>query len=1221
MNKKPNRFVGLHSHSCVGSIGDAIGLPQEHIDYALSNNMDALALTDHGSMAGISHQQIYAKKLKDKGVKFKAIPGVEAYFIDSLSDWSKLVQVQKANKQLQATMASIGNELADAEADMDAKHGKEVSEDEAGGTVVELESETKGENKFDDPIKQRNHLVLLPKNNTGLKSIFQMVSESYIDGFYRYPRIDFDILKRHANGNVIASSACIGGRLAKVVFDNQDPNVEWRTWKVTDYNMEKIQTELKAVTDRFVDALGGTENYYLELQMNRLGPQHLVNYHLIELSKRTGLKLIMTVDSHYSNPNHWREREIYKAMAWSSKTKGTIDPETLPKTVDELKCELYPKNADQIWSEYTKLKEQYPFYDDQQICDAIELSYDIAHNLIGDVSIDRSVKLPGIGRLIEKNALDKLLEASVGMSEDDVAFKQLVQLAIFGLRNLKLNTNDVYINRLKYELETIKHLRFAKYFLTYHKIMEIAGKEMLIGNGRGSAAGSLLSYVLNITQVDPIRFGLLFERFLVKSKKSFPDIDSDFSDRDRAVKLLIEFFGSENVIPVTNFAQLQLRSLIKDVARLHNLPFEEINAATGKIEKEVLDVAKQVEGFDRGTWVMTFEAAMSDSPTFQQLMETYPEFQSTIKVLFKQMRGLSRHAGGVIITENSREGMPLIKAGGELQTPWPEGVNFRHLEEFGLLKFDILGLGTLRMFENCVRRILQKQGIKHPTFKQIKEWFWDNLHPNNNPMTDSKVFEHVFWNGNYTGIFQFINDKTQNFMRQMKPESVTDIAVATSIFRPGPLSLKVDQRFLNNRANPESVIYKHPLLKEVFAETSGLLVFQEQLQMIYHKLAGVPLEDTDGIRKAFTKKEINNKEKAQAERNKLRQSFIEACAKANNINAEDCGEIFDEMEKLVAYSFNKSHAVCYAITTWQCAWFLTYYPDEWVATYIDYCAISKGKVTGKEDPKAIAIKEAKALGYELTKPDINVSEYEFTVHPSKPQTLVPSFSSLAHVGKTAVAEIKQFRPYNSVKDLLINPDGSWRHSKFNKSALTTLIKLESLGSMDIVGEGKLFKNYKQVYAVLVEKNDLFKRITSRKKNNDITAELEAAIAAVQDMEDWTKTEKMDFTKELAGAIDFDLLLSKESREKLDELGFESIDNWSEKGNYWAIVASAGLAKTKTGKTYLKLRLFAESNKEITCFIWGWRGEVNLQQNNVIVGLFDKNDFGYSAYQNKIYKID
>ena len=304
---------------------------------------------------------------------------------------------------------------------------------------------------------------------------------------------------------------------------------------------------------------------------------------------------------------------------------------------------------------------------------------------------------------------------------------------------------------------------------------------------------------------------------------SFPDIDSDFSDRDKAVKLLIEFFGAENVIPVSNFAQLQLRSLIKDVARLHDLPFDEINSATGKIEAEVLAAKKTEPGFDRGVWVLTFEDAMTHSESFQNLMETHPEFQGTIQVLFKQMRGLSRHAGGVIITENSREGMPLIKAGGELQTPWPEGVNFRHLEEFGLLKFDILGLGTLRMFENCVRRILQKQGNKHPTFKQIKDWFWDNLHPDSNPMTDPKVFENVFWNGNYTGIFQFINDKTQNFMRQMKPASVTDIAVATSIFRPGPLSLKVDQRFLNNRENPESVVYKHPLQEEIFKETSGCL--------------------------------------------------------------------------------------------------------------------------------------------------------------------------------------------------------------------------------------------------------------------------------------------------------------------------------------------------------------------------------------------------------------
>lgn len=382
--------------------------------------------------------------------------------------------------------------------------------------------------------------------------------------------------------------------------------------------------------------------------------------------------------------------------------------------------------------------------------------------------------------------------------------------------------------------------------------------------------------------------------------------NSDFSDRDRAVKVLIQYFGEENVIPVTNFAQLQLRSLIKDVSRLHNLPFDEINTATGKIETEVLGVAKQEPGFDRGTWTLTFEAAMTDSPTFQALMEKYPEFQGTIKVLFKQIRGLSRHAGGVLITENSREGMPLIKAGGELQTPWPEGVNYRHLEEFGLLKFDILGLGTLRMFENCVRRILQKtQGIKNPTFKEIKTWFDANLHPDNNPMSDRKVYENVFWDGRWCGVFQFVSKNVQDFMQQMKPLSINDIAVATAIFRPGPLGLKVDRKFLNNRANPDGVVFKHPALREVYADTSGLLIFQEQLMLTYNKLCGVPLDETDGVRKAFTKKEIGNTAKAEAARNELRESFKILSGAHSGLSEEVAGEIFDEMEKLVAYSFNK----------------------------------------------------------------------------------------------------------------------------------------------------------------------------------------------------------------------------------------------------------------------------------------------------------------------------
>ncbi len=1209
MTIKPKHFVGLHAHSNF-SVGDAIGLPQEHIDFALSNGMDGIALTDHGSMNGISHQQLHVKKLAGKGVNFKAIPGVEAYFIDSLSDWKILLQDQKETKRLEKALASGKTEEAAPE------------ESEDGGTIVEVESETKGTSKFSDPITQRSHLVLLPKNNEGLKSLFRMVSESYISGLYRYPRMDFDILRRHAKGNVIASSACLGGRLSRIVFNHQDQSVPWEDWTVNNSNLEVIQRELKEVSDKFVEVLGGPENFYLELQFNNLGAQHLVNYHLMELAKRTGLKMVVTVDSHYSRPEHWREREIYKAMAWASKTKGTVDPSTLPEDVSQLKCQLYPKNAEQLWDTYLDLKKLHPgVYDDQTICDAIELTHDIAHNQIGSVSIDSKIKLPSLVRIVDKEPLEKLLERSEGMSEDDLAFKELVRLAIEGLRRVGKAKEQEYVSRLRHELETIKELKFSKYFLTYHKIMKVVGDEMLIGNGRGSAAGSLLSYTLNLTQTDPIRFGLVFERFLTKFKKnSFPDIDSDFSDRDRAVQLLIQFFGEENVIPVSNFAQLQLRSLIKDVARLYGLPFEKINAATGKIEAEALAVAKQEPGFDRQVWVLTYEEALKNSETFRNLMEEFPEFQTTIKVLFKQMRGLSRHAGGVIITENSREGMPLIKSGGDLQTPWPEGLNYRHLEEFGLLKFDILGLGTLRMFENCIRRILIKQGNPNPSFAQIKAWFDTNLHPDSNPMTDEKVYKNVFWDSRYTGVFQFVQPNTQEFMRKMKPQSILDIAVATSIFRPGPLGAKVDQKFLRNRTNPENVVYKHPLLKEVFAETSGLLVFQEQLQMIYHKLAGVPLEETDSIRKAFTKKDISNRAKAQADRDALRDKFTELCFATNGISKEISGEVFDEMEKLVSYSFNKSHAVCYAITSWQCAWFLTYYPDEWVATYIDYCSTSKGKVTGKEDPKAIALKEAKGLGYKLAKPDINNSGFDINPHPSLSKTLVPGFSGIAHVGKTATQEILRFRPYRTPLELLVNSDGTWRHSKFNKSALSALIKLEALGSLDCVGPGKLFQNYRQVHEVLIGQYDLLKRTSARKKNNDVGKALLDAIEATKDIPDWTLAEKLEFSKELAGSVDFELIVPADVRSKLDDLGFSSIDDWEEKGNYWAVVSSAELATTKTGKLYLKLKLFAEMNKEYTCFIWGWKGEVGLKPNDVVVALLDRSEFGYSCFQNKIFVV-
>lgn len=1226
--ESPKKFIGLHSHSTF-SVGDAIGRPQDHIDFAMANEMDALALTDHGNMAGFSHQQVYVDKLKKKGINFKGIAGVEAYYIPSLDTWHELYAQAKTNGTLKPKAVKKGkpvpgDELASTEADLEAiKEDKDDEED--GGTIVENEEESKS-NKYNNPLKARSHLVLLAKNSEGLKSIFRIVSDSAIDGFYNVPRVDMKSLRENANGNIIATTACVAGFPARIIFNNQPQDIDWKDWKPNNVNFEKIQGELAEAIKGFQEALG-PENYYLEMQFNKLGAQHLVNMHLIEAAKRTGAKLVVTCDAHYSNPKHWKEREIYKALSWHGVNK---DP--LPESVEDLKCELYPKNASQVWDTFLKTADGYDFYDPQVVKEAIERTHEIAHDQIGDVKADRSVKLPALTKLVPKDDLERIrkdLGEEKGSDDEAVAFRELKELAIKGLKWRK-TTSQPYIDRLKEELDVIKHLKLSRYFLTYYWIMDVVTKQQLTGPGRGSAAGSLLAYVLNITQVDAVKHGTLFARFLNKFKAGMADIDSDFSDREEAVKIISEFFGAENVIPVSNFAQLQLASLCKDLARLFDVPFELVNSYTYKMRSEAMAVAKQRPGFDAQVWDFTLEVAQADSPSYNEFvkeMEAYPAFHAALTVLFKQMRTVSKHAGGVIITEDARSGMPLLKAKGGIQTPWPEGLANRHLEDFGLLKFDILGLGTLRMFEDCIRKILKKQGIKHPTFAQVKDWYEKHLHPDNNEMDDQNVYKHVFWDSNYAGIFQFVQPNTQAFMAQMKPTSVYDIAIATSIFRPGPLAAGVDKMFLQNRLNPDDVKYKTPLLKEVYANTSGLLVFQEQLQMTYHKLAGVPLEQTDGVRKAFTKKDMSNKAKAAADRDKLRTEFADKCLSVNGIDPAISNDIFDEMEKLVAYSFNFSHALSYGMISYMCAYLLTYHADEWITTYIDYCTTEKGTVAGKEDPKVIAIQEARQLGYEISKPDINISEYEFTNDPRNLKSLVPSMASLKYVGKMALGEIKQYRPYRTVEDLVVNPDNTWRHSKFNKRSLETLIKLEALDSMELVGPDKTFRTYKEMYDILVVGYDKLKSTSNKKKNNDVSAMLKDKIAEYRtqhpEPSDWTTKDKIDFSSELAGTVDINLVLPPGIRSQLKDMKIKSIDEWTTKGSYWAIVSEAKVAVTKTGKPYLRMKLFADSAEQYNCFVWNYKnkGDNIPHQYDVVAGMFDKSNFGLSTWEGKFYKLN
>jgi DNA polymerase III alpha subunit len=504
----------------------------------MKNGGDALALTDHGNMNGFSHQFLYAEKLKKMGKQFKPIHGVEAYFVPSLHDWKRLYEAERSSGALNprrgkfgemetAREAPVGLEMAGDDLAGTKLELDEVTEikkaeedlDDSGGTIVENEEESKGTaSRVRNPLYQRNHLVLLAKNDAGLKSLFRIVSNSAADGFYRYPRIDLNMLREHGNGNIIALTACIAGYPAKIVFDNQN-EPDHTLWVPNNDNFEKIQAELATVISEFQEALG-KENYYLELQFNKLGAQHLVNKHLIEASKRTGCPLVVTCDAHYSDPSHWKEREIYKMMGMLQFMKPDGERKAIPERIEELKCELYPKNAEQVWESYKNYTKDHDFYDDDLVREAIERTHDIAHQQIGIVQPDRKVKLPAIERIIESDELKRLQdELGDGVDEDTLAFKEVKKLAIEGLKFRKVVTKREYIDRLRYELEVVKTLKFSKYFLTYYQIMRVVGEHMLIGNARGSAGGSLLAYVLNITQMDPIKHGLLFERFMTRKKK------------------------------------------------------------------------------------------------------------------------------------------------------------------------------------------------------------------------------------------------------------------------------------------------------------------------------------------------------------------------------------------------------------------------------------------------------------------------------------------------------------------------------------------------------------------------------------------------------------------------------------------------------------------------------------------------------------------------------
>ncbi len=1131
------RYANLHAHTTQGSPFDALGYAREHMDFAYSNGLEAHAITDHGNANALAEMVLHSKKMEKEGKDFKPIYGCEAYFLPSISDWKEEYEIIKKDKKLSKTLSK-----------------------EQSGTTIEDEEASKKAIK--NILNRRRHLVLLAQNQKGLTNLFQLISKSYSkSNFYRYPRIDFEDLEKHNEG-IIVSSACLGGPLSGDYWENREEGPE------------AVKSAMLKTASRFKSIFG--DRFYGEVQWNSIPEQHAVNKHILEVAKELDIKCISTADSHYPNPDAWKDRELYKKIGWMGKGRPSWAEDgatELPVDVDEVGYELYPKNGDEMWESYKKYSAICGVsYDDDEILETIKRTDHIATNRIEKFYPDTSVRLPDF-------------VIPVGETADSA----LRNFAFAGLRELGRHDDQEYIDRMEQELSVISDRGFSKYFLTMKAIADESNEKMLTGSGRGSAAGSLLAYALRITQVDPIRHRLLFSRFLRSDATDYPDIDFDVADPMTIKEHLIEKWGENSVVPISNWNTLQLRSLIKDVSKFYGIPFVEVNSVTSVMEREALPAAKAKRGIRAGVYAPTFEELLEFSPTLQEFLATYPQVADHITKLYGQVRSCSRHAGGVLIADDLNKHMPLINSGGVTQTPWSEGQNVRHLEPMGFIKFDILGLSTLRMIDGAIYHILKrKHGIPEPTYEDIKRFYDENLHPDVMDLNDSEVYKNIFHEGKFAGVFQFTEVGAQKFCKNAKPQNLIDLSAITSIYRPGPLAANVDDKYIEAKESPQYVKYANDMHQEVTEETYGFLIFQEQIALLAHKLGkDLSLDEGNMLRKVLTKKGTG---KEAAVKKKLRSKFVAGCLE-KGLKKTTADSLWQKFEYFSGYGFNKSHAVSYCILSYQCAWLLNYYPSEWCAAFLD-----KEPETRKE--KAINI--VKSLGFEIRPIDINKSGRVWEIDEEDENILIQPLTSLKGLGDAAVEQIRNNRPFYTVDDLIFNENISY--SKLNKKALDVLCRA---GALDTIREkdGRFTGGKHFWSAVVVDR--------PRKPKNLIeNIELYAPEG------DFTEAELIQYQIELTGVFPFNRVMQEDIYSKLKENVFPAISDFDPSIDEvcWFIPRKIYEKVSKNGKTYWIVDVLDDNNVMTKIRCWGIKEADRVSLNRPYLAKLSYNEkWGFSTW--------
>ena len=815
------------------------------------------------------------------------------------------------------------------------------------------------------------HLVLLAKNNTGYQNLVKLVSIAHIDGFYYKPRINREILEQHSEG-LICLSACIAGELAQDILNG---------------DKEKARETAKWYKNLF------GENYYIELQDHRLEEQKRSNPELIKIAQELDIPLVITNDSHY----------LRKEDASWHDTLLCIQTNALKKEENRFRFsnnEFYVKTPEE-------LRENFRWMDSELFEQAIENTAVIA---------DKCHVILELGK-------SKLPSYPVPDGYDITSY--LAHLVRKGLHERYEEITPEIQERCKYELEIINKMGFDAYFVIVWDFINYAKNNGVpVGPGRGSAAGSLIAYALGITDLDPIKHHLFFERFLNPERISMPDVDIDFGDgRERVIDYVTEKYGKDKVCQIITFGTLSAKAAIKAVARVMELPFEISNKVSQFVPAEV---------------GMTIDKALEVSPDFKKVYDEDALIRQIIDEA-KNIEGLKQntgmHAAGVIISHQPLDEIVPVQYAkeGNVITEYPK----EDCEKVGLLKMDFLGLKNLTIIMQTLEMVKERHGI--------------DVDINNIPLDDEKTYK-MLMTGDTDGVFQLESAGMKKLVKDLKPSVFEDLGALVALFRPGPLGSGMVTDFVERKHGRQEIKYAHPLLEPVLKDTYGTLVYQEQIMQIFQVLADYSLGGADGVRRIMAKKHPEDLVK-------LEGPFIEK-AVSKGMAEKDAKELFDQIGSFASYCFNRSHSACYAFVAYQTAYLKAHYPVEYISAML----------TNSKDDQAktqMYIAEAQKMGIKVLPPDINKSNAEFTPDGDNIRF---GLNSIKGIGEAVLKEIEEERKANGEFKSIVDFTQRINPRVVNRKALENFSKAGAMTCLE-PSRKKLFNNIENILNAAAKENE------------------------------------------------------------------------------------------------------------------------------------------------------